>query len=413
MVIRFNIEGGEKLGYMQPIGEDGSHDFADIIPLLARDAHSHGNRLRMIDLTEEGCEGLNTLYGKCFALHSDPAFEDYIYLRESLSTLSGKRLQPKRNHINKFRALYPTYEYHPLTPSHFEACEELDCKWRAAHGDECDDLTPERCAMLHAFENFKELGLHGGVLYIDGELAAFTYGSAINSDTFCIHIEKGLTQYAGCYTMINQLFASSLPSNYKYINREEDLGIEGLRRAKLSYYPDHKQTKYTAIYLHHDEMECKRLWQTVFGDEDRFIDEFLINHYSESGMLRMVDSQNRYQSMLHIIPFNCEIGRVAYIYAVATHPEARDMGHATRLMRAAMERIHKDGYNAAILIPSEEWLIEYYKRFGFEERKIPTIFRTYNNFDFGSGDTARDLAMIYPISPSNEIPDSLTLFSHK
>ncbi len=402
LVIRFLIDGGEKLGYMQPIGHDGSLSFSHIIPEIAKDAHAHGNRLRLIGVTEEGYASLSELYGGDFALCTDPNFEDYIYSRESLSSLSGKKLQPKRNHINQFMKRYNNYRFSKLTPDLFEECLALDCKWRRAHGNICDDMNPEREAMLRAFNHFEELGFMGGALFVDDQMVAFTYGSAINNDTFCTHIEKGDTDITGCYTVINKLFAESLPENFKYINREEDLGIEGLRRAKQSYYPEQKLKKYTGIFLHHDEKECKRLWREVFGDEDIFIDEFLINHYSQHTMLRVTNPDNLYLSMVHIIPFECEIGRVAYIYGVATHPECRNQGYATKLMTAAMEHIRECGYIAAVLIPSEEWLRGYYTQFGFCG-SIPTTFNAYNNFDFGSGDPSQDLAMISPLGDNINI----------
>ncbi len=393
LLIRFAINGGSSIGYMQPICESGSCDFSSVIPLMAQDAHQHGQRLRIIGITKGGQQVLRSSYGGDFALYSDPCFEDYIYRRDVLVSLSGKRLQPKRNHINQFLKRYPKYEYRALSSDQFEECLRLDCRWREAHGDLCEDMTPEREAMLRAFRHFDELGLRGGALYIDDYMVAFTYGSQINSDTFCVHVEKGERDIVGCYTLINKLLVESLPESYTYINREEDLGIEGLRRAKMSYYPDHKQQKYTAIYLHHDEKECKRLWQSVFGDDDDFVDEFLQNHYSQHRMLRVVGADNRYHSMLHIVPFESEFGRVAYIYGVATADEARHRGHATQLMSRAMELIEADGYVAAMLIPSEEWLRGYYARFGFEGA-IPISFEAYNGFDFGSGDSSKDIGMI-------------------
>ncbi len=410
LIIRFSIDGGRKIGYMQPIGMDGSTDFAHIIPQMAEDAHLHGQRFRVIGVTKEGYKVLKSCHGGLFALHSDPSYEDYIYERVSLSTLSGKRLQPKRNHINQFLKRYPEYQYRPLSADQFTDCLKLDCRWREAHGDRCQDITPERAAMLRAFENFEVLGLQGGALYVEGRMVAFTYGSQVNHDTFCVHVEKGDADIAGCYTIINKLFSESLSEEFVYINREEDLGIEGLRRAKLSYYPALRQEKYTAIYLHQDERWCKELWQRVFHDDDEFIDEFIQNHYSLHQMLCVEDHvAKRYLSMLHIIPFEAEAGRIAYIYGVATDEDARNRGLATKLMQQAMEQIAADGsYQAALLIPSEEWLREYYARFGFSG-SIPTTFDAYNNFDFGSGDTQLDIAMICPVSSDFETPKSLSL----
>ncbi len=406
LVIRFRIEGSSKLGYMLPIALDGSLDFSQIIPQMAQDAHTHGHRLHIIGVTNEGRAALGAAhYGK-FALFNDPLNEDYIYLREKLCSLSGKKLQPKRNLMNQCRKLYPDYEYRPLTPEIFEDCMLLDCRWRAAHGTHCGDTTPERRAMLRAFENFEVLGMKGGALYIGGRLVAFTYGSAINHDTFCIHIEKADSQITGCYTAINQFFAQSLDERFKYINREEDMGIEGLRRAKLSYYPDHKQEKFAAIYLHHDEAECKRLWQEVFGDDDEFVDEFLMHHYANNKMLRVADSDNNYISMLHIVPFESEIGPIAYIYGVATHPNHRKAGHASQLLRSAIEQVLATRSFAAIaLIPSDEPLRGYYAKFGFQDGAVLN-FTAYNNFDFGNEDPTTNRSMLYPIA--SDLDTSLT-----
>ncbi len=405
LVIRFRIDGGDRFGYMLPISEDGSLDFSEIIPQIAADAHSHGHRLHIIGVTHESGKALKAAHQGTFALFSDPSNEDYIYLRERLTTLSGKRLQPKRNHINQFRKLYPNHQYRPLTSDLFEACMDLDCRWRAAHGFACDEKMAERLAMSRAFDNFEVLGMRGGALFVDDRLVAFTYGSAINHDTFCIHIEKGDQETTGCYTVINQMFAQSLPDNYTYLNREEDMGIEGLRRAKLSYYPTFKQEKFSAIYLNYDETECKRLWQQVFGDDDTFVDEFLMNHYSSNTMLRMIDNQNRYLSMLHIIPFNSEIGRVAYIYGVATDSEHRSKGYASELLRSAIEQIKHNDYSAIMLIPSSESLIGYYAAFGFVDGAM-VRFSAHNNFDFGNDDPSSNHSMIYPIAA--DIDTSIT-----
>lgn len=409
LIIRFAIDGGKKIGYMQPIGMYGATSFGHIIPQMAEDANIHGQRFRVIGVTKEGYDVLKSCHGGLFALHSDPSYEDYIYERISLATLAGKRLQPKRNHINQFLKRHPEYQYRPLTEDQFEECLKLDCRWREAHGDICQDITPEREAMLRAFENFEVLELQGGALYINGRMVAFTYGSPINYDTFCVHVEKGDSDVAGCYTMINRLFSESIDEEFKYINREEDLGIEGLRRAKLSYYPAFRQEKYTATYLHKDEKRCKDLWQSVFHDDDEFVDDFLQNHYSQDHMLHIEDhSTKRYLSMLHIIPFESEIGRIAYIYGVATDETARNRGLATKLMQQAIESIRTESYQAALLIPSEEWLKEYYARFGFIG-SIPTTFEAYNNFDFGSGDTSLDLGMIYLINRDIIIPQKIHL----
>ncbi len=388
LVIRFNINGGDEVGYMQPLKCDGSPDFSHIIPHLAKDAHSMGQRLRIIGLTEAGRSTLVAAQGDNFAFYSDRDFEDYIFSRYDLENLTGKRYQPKRNHINQFEKLY-NYEFQPLTNNYFDECRAICNVWRKQRGEETSTHSPESLAIERAFENFEELELQGGVILVDGKVVGFTYGSAINDTTFCTHIEKCDTSYTGIYSIINREFAHSLPTNFTQINREEDMGIEGLRRSKLSYYPISLQVKYTSIYLHRQESECKRLWKEVFGDDDSFIDHFLIKYFSMDNMLYITDTTNKYVSMVHIIPMR----DFAYIYGVGTHPLCQGRGYATMLMEATMKKVRKDGYKAAILIPSEEWLIEYYAKFGFE-RGPHITFSTHDGFDFGSGDSNKDNSLI-------------------
>ncbi len=406
LIIRFRIGGGDELGYMQPIRCDGSFNFARIIPRLAQDAHANGQRLRIIGLTDEGRTTLNVVHHDNFAFHSNRDMEDYIYLRSDLESLSGKRFQPKRNHFNQFGKLYK-YSYQPLTPQHFEGCISLCNKWREEHGEDKTTLSPEMLSINKAFENFEALDLYGGILIIDDKVVAFTYGSAINDTTFCTHIEKCDTSYTGIYSAINKLFTASLPPQFTHINREEDMGIEGLRKSKLSYYPTDLQVKYTAIHLHHHEAQCKKLWREVFGDEDSFIDHFIQKHFSHENMLYISDPDNQYVAMLHIVPMESEAGKIAYIYGVATHPTCQGRGYATMLMNSAMDKIKREGYVASILIPSQEWLIDFYARFGFT-KGAHISFSTLDNFDFGSGDPTKDNSLICALSPI-EIGESMTL----
>ena len=261
--------------------------------------------------------------------------------------------------------------------------------------------------MQRGFAHFAELGMTGGCIYVGDRMVAFTYGSAVNDHTFDTHVEKADTEYDGAFTIINCLFARHLPERFTLINREEDLGIEGLRRAKLSYHPVVIQHKYLAIHLHPDELECKRLWTTCFGDEEQFVDSFLIRYYSRRRML-CIERDGGMAAMLHLLPFESELGRTTYIYGVATAPEHRGEGLATELMREAMRLIEERGDDAALLIPSpgEEWLRDFYGRFGFEGR-TPVEFVTKDGFDFGSGNAADDLAMVWQRRPEQQRPERL------
>ena len=276
LVIRFQIDGGERIGYMQPVG---TGDLGAIIPSLREDAHAHGQRLRIIGLTDEGRETIARVHPCRFAFESDRALEDYVYNADDLRNLAGRRYQPKRNHINRFEAEYPDYRYEELTPDRFEACMALERTWRREHEGHTSELCAEQRAMQRAFRHFGELGLIGGCIYVGDRLAAFTYGSAVNDHTFDTHVEKADTEFDGAFTIINKLFAQHLPERFTLINREEDLGLEGLRQAKLSYHPAFLQHKFTAICLRPDELACKDLWMKSFGDEEQFADSFIMRYY--------------------------------------------------------------------------------------------------------------------------------------
>lgn len=405
LVIRFQIGGGEKIGYMQPVGEG---DFAAIIPQLREDAHAHGQRLRLIGLTDEGAEMLRHEQACChaFAFDSDRALEDYLYTADDLRTLPGRRYQPKRNHLNRFIVAYPESRYEPLTQEHFDACMQLERNWRQMHEGHTSELCAEQQAMQRAFAHFIELGMSGGCLFVGDRLAAFTYGSAVNAHTFVTHVEKADVTFEGAFTAINKLFAEHLPAHFTLINREEDLGIEGLRRAKLSYHPLRIQHKFTAICLHADEQACKTLWKACFGDEESFIDTFLVRHYRRSRMLT-AQCEGQTAAMLHLVPFDTELGRTTYIYGVATSPHFRHRGLADQLMHEAMRIITERGDDAAFLIPSGEWLHAFYARYGFQG-SVPTRFLARDDFDFGSGDATHDRSMIYLRDPGKPLPEELT-----
>ena len=339
LVIRFQIGGGEKIGYMQPVGEG---DFARIIPALREDAHAHGQRLRIIGLTDEGREMVRNMHAGLFAFESDRGMEDYVYNADDLRNLTGRRYQPKRNHINRFMAEYPDFRYEQLTRERFGECMQLEREWRRAHEGHTSELCAEQRAMQRAFEHFEELEMIGGCIYVGDKLIAFTYGSAVNDHTFDTHVEKADTDYDGAFTIINKLFAQHLPARFTMINREEDLGIDGLRQSKLSYHPAVIQHKYAAIHLHPDEIACKELWTAAFGDDEQFVDSFLMRYYSRRRMLT-AECEGRTAAMLHMLPFESELGRSTYIYDSARIPPQGTGRQADTRSDAAHRRAGRRG----------------------------------------------------------------------
>jgi hypothetical protein len=237
LFVRFYVEekGRRHLAYMFPVG-DG--DLKPAIDLLEKDAESMGYSLLILGVTPESKNKINTLYPDSFTYIRERDYFDYIYLREDLATLKGKKFQPKRNHINKFQKQYE-YTYMPVRRDLVSQCMEVERIWCRANlnEDDRDDLAHEHRSMTFAMNHFDELELSGGAIVVDGTIVAFTYGSPVNRYTFGIHVEKADVRYEGIFSVINREFASRIPAQYRYINREEDLGIPGLRQSKLSYHP--------------------------------------------------------------------------------------------------------------------------------------------------------------------------------
>ena len=162
---------------------------------------------------------------------------DYIYRRTDLATLHGKHLDAKRNHIHRFRAEHPDFEYRNITPELFDECRRLTEIWQKEK-DANETIDVEREVMEIIFSNWDSLGMIGGSIFVNGSMVAFSYGSAVTTDTFDVCVEKADRHVEGAFAIINQQFAEHLPERYIYLNREEDMGIPGLRKSKLSYHPE-------------------------------------------------------------------------------------------------------------------------------------------------------------------------------
>lgn len=235
LVFRDNSAG---YGYAFPVGAE--EDVREVIPDLIRDAEEAGKPFCLYGITREHFEQIEQWFPGQFTCEYNRDEADYVYETEKLATLSGKKLHSKRNHINKFKQVYDgRWEYEKLTEDQVEDCFQMAMRWRNENEcEEDEEKNQEMCVTMNSLRLLKELCLIGGVLKIDGEIVAFTIGEAVNDDTFVVHIEKAFAEVDGAYTMINQQFVEhELLGKYQYVNREDDVGMEGLRKAKMSYHP--------------------------------------------------------------------------------------------------------------------------------------------------------------------------------
>ena len=226
----------------------------EAIEAIRADAAERGNPMRLRSLTNETRAELEALYPGKFEFTACRNSYDYIYTVEELSELHGKKLQSKRNHCNRFEDEFPDWFTAPITVENLPQCHEMLRIWYETHepavnAQELDQLQLEKAALQRAFDHFDELEMDG-LLLSDGErIIAFSMGSRMNRDYYDVGFEKAFPDVNGAYAMINREFSRMIAEKYpevRFLNREDDMGSEGLRRAKESYQPTVLLEKYTA-----------------------------------------------------------------------------------------------------------------------------------------------------------------------
>lgn len=245
-IIRKYSGKGARCGYTFPLGKG---DIAKALAEIEKDAKECGECLQFAFITEEQKEVLENAMPARFCYSSDAGDSDYIYLRSELASLSGKAFHKKKNHFSKFVRTYPDYKYYEIGACNIYDAQKVADAWYYEHlQDEDASQLAEYKAIKEALDNFEELGLIGGIIYVNDSPCAMTIASKINENTVDVHFEKAVGEYAlnGGYAAINKLFSEKL-DGVTWLNREEDIGIEGLRKAKLSYRPKIMLKKYSAV----------------------------------------------------------------------------------------------------------------------------------------------------------------------
>lgn len=222
--------------FLPPFGP--TENYESIIEKLEGYAKELGAAFEMRGVENFVVETLERIRPGYFSCKPDRDNFDYVYLAEDMIHFKGRKFHQKKNHANFFRKNYPHYEYRPMDAESALACIAFNIEWcKKRDCKKGDDLDCEKDAIIEALTNFDTLGFVGGVIYLDNEIKAFTFGEKINSDTVVVHVEKGDTDIRGIYPVINQDFCAANWESVTYINREEDMGVEGLRKAKESYNP--------------------------------------------------------------------------------------------------------------------------------------------------------------------------------
>ncbi len=229
---------GKSSYYVLPCGTNRKKATDKII----EHAHALGHKCVFAQLSGEECEFLKENYGESFSFIEDRNNWEYVYETQALISLAGKKLHTKRNHLNVFLKDYD-WKYEKIISENIDFAREF----ALASIMEREENDEELLATKKLFDKFFDFPLAGAILYADGKICAVTAGEMLSRDTAVIHLEKADAEIRGSFAAINNMFAKNEFSDTVYINREEDMGIEGLRRAKQSYRPHHMAEKYVAV----------------------------------------------------------------------------------------------------------------------------------------------------------------------
>ena len=226
-----------------------SGSLPELVELLRNDARQRGIPLVLFGLSAEETARLETVFPGQFTFRPERDSFDYVYDIERLTELRGKKLQAKRNHCNRFEADFPEWRVLPLTRELLPRCRAFTEAWYRSHYTHNQDFSGERRAISTAFDHFDELHMEGIALETSEGVVAFSMGNRIREDTFDVNFEKARADINGAYPMVNREFARCIHEKYpqiRFLNREDDMGIAGLRQAKESYFPDILLEKFIA-----------------------------------------------------------------------------------------------------------------------------------------------------------------------
>lgn len=233
------------IGFIKPDGKEA--DIKPVVNQLLEYLKQSGETplLRLYD--DKTVNKLIEAFPGEFLISEDINSFDYVYRIEDLINLSGKKYHSKKNHINKFKKQY-NWEYQKINSNNIDECIALFDRW---HNDKDIDMNihEEREAVIELFSNWDALNVTGGCIRVDGQMVAFSVGEPLCGKMVVIHLEHADTSYDGAFAMMNQQFLENEWQDYEFVNREEDMGIPGMRKAKESYRPVKMVKKYVATYV--------------------------------------------------------------------------------------------------------------------------------------------------------------------
>lgn len=234
------------IGFLREDGTEG--DIVPVIEELLRYFEEIGETLLIRLYDDITVQKLNQAFPGKFLITEDVNSFDYVYRVDELTALSGKRFHTKKNHVNKFKRLY-NWKYQTINHENADECLAVFEQWYQGKEEEGSNISEEREAVMELFHNWEHLDVRGGCIRVDGKMVAFSVGEPLCGNMAVIHLEHADMAYEGAFAMMNQQFLEHEWQDFVYVNREEDMGIPGMRRAKESYRPAFMVKKYVATLM--------------------------------------------------------------------------------------------------------------------------------------------------------------------
>lgn len=336
---------------------------------------------------------------------------DYIYDRMQQESLAGKKMQKRRNHFHAFEKAYEgRYLYKALEKEDIPHVYEFLTYWKNQK-DAMDSIDVEEEGIHFLLDHMDELPIMGGCIYIDGKLEAFNIASLVSNDTIQIHVEKANKQIRGLYIAILKLFLETLEDSVCYVNREDDMGLPELRKAKTDMQPVSKTRKFGSCYQKitirkaqaSDTSAIKALWQSSYEDETQASTDFYFDHFYHMEDCYICVSEDEFISMLQLRPvplmINGKAEETSFVVGVATNKEYEGCGYMGQLLHYAMKEAAKT--QNYMILQAYQWDI--YRSFGFVEHyHLGKIKLQKNEYAQGEGQFVSEY----------DIPTLLSLYQH-
>lgn len=348
--------------------------YKDAIDYMIVYSEKHGFDFMIDCAIKDFVNEIKEIYSNQFLYCRTPYNDDYVYDKEMLMTLSGKKMQKRRNHYNAFKKRYPDYVYKEIDLTD-DFNEVLDCltKWESDKKELSESLSSEIYGIMYLLSSKNILDFKAGAIYIDNKMEAFIIASKLKHKTIQIHVEKANKNIRGLYPAILKKILEHHFKDELYVNREEDMGLENLRKSKLALHPIHMVEKYQIIkneskVIQADEFDkekIKDIWLSNFEDENKESTNFYFQNYYDHKNTYLLKNKDEIISVCQIVPWQVSldnhIENAYFILGVATTNKYQGQGCMKTLLKSilSMER-YKDKH-----IYLQAYHPEIYYSFGF------------------------------------------------